>query len=237
MNAANSAINSQLDAVFLVHQTILEIAAAGDLNTPLIFAGMAVVLCCKPHNFRPGCEKLSGDIDYIIPAADLCGWQKVLGIRFANEKNSEFTGRVGKTGMGEIEIDLLADLRMQRPIEGGTISCELTYENLSHFYSRRQAPGFAHIDPAQLLFFKLFLGRGKIESKYDFEDACALILDAEIGVNHFFETVFVQNHFSFPRAKFISNQLAKCVAIDEKAAIFKDAFDALCRVDEIIPKG
>ena len=165
MDEANKSIQSQLNAIFSVHESILNIAEDNNLQSPLIFAGMAVYLCCQPEHFRPGCKKLSGDIDYIVPASDIAKWERSLGLKFTGEESENFTGSAAKTKIDGIEIDLLANSQIKREIAAGSISCSFYYEFLQKFSSPWQNTKYIHIDPAQLLFFKLFLGRGKEQGK------------------------------------------------------------------------
>lgn len=225
MNDANNLIDSQLKSIFSVHNSIGKIAEKNKMHPPLIFAGMAVYLCSQSANFRPGCDKLSGDIDYIIPAKDITTWQDNLEIQFTREESENFSGSVAKTQRRGIEIDMLADSQMHRKIPGGTISCNFIYEKQQVSTSSWENSEYFHTEPAQLLFFKLIMGRGIEQGKYDFEDACALILDANVNAAHFKSTIFSQNNFAEFRAEFISARLAQCCKINSSIVPFKEQFD------------
>ncbi|MCA9730875.1 MAG: hypothetical protein H6696_10095 [Deferribacteres bacterium] len=217
-------IKNQIDSIFRVHDRIINISEKEKLHSPLIFAGMAVYLYCNFENFRPHCDRLSGDIDYIIPPVDIPEWESALQLRFQYDKNRGFSGSMAKTKIAGIEVDLLADAEFIRPIDDIHFHCRFFYNELEKKQTNRENRRFLHVDAAQLLFFKLLLGRGLDKNKYDFEDAAALILDAHIDEQHFFDVVFKQNDYSDQRVKILAARLQKCVEIDANTASFRDGF-------------
>ncbi|KAA3656966.1 MAG: hypothetical protein DWQ10_14270 [Calditrichaeota bacterium] len=222
-------IKIQLESILQVHGHVVDIAQNRGLHPPLIFAGMAVYLYCTLDNFRPDCKKLSGDIDYIIHPKDMSHWERALQIKFQQENTQGFSGSHAKTIMDEIEIDLLADTSFVRPVEGELFTCRFFYDELEKVSTRRDGEKFLHVDAAQLLFFKLLLGRGREKEKYDFEDAVALILDAKIDAAHFYDVIFAQNEFSVRKIESLANRLHRCIAIDGRSAEFKENFLAIAR--------
>ncbi|KAA3616032.1 MAG: hypothetical protein DWQ05_09755 [Calditrichaeota bacterium] len=220
----NTQITTQLNQIFAAHQVVLHHAEKSELKIPLIFAGMAVYLCSNPDDFRPNCDKLSGDIDYVISKKDIPVWQEILQIEFSHEQNVNFNGLVAKTRINGIEMDFLADAVIKKVVNDGGLSCRFFYDELQPFTSPWQASSFYHIDPAILLYFKLLLGRGRDEGKFDFEDAAALILGAEIDAQHFFKVIFEKNKFSVRKAEIIASRLQRCVEINKKTSGFRKRY-------------
>ncbi len=207
MHAHHSAtVREQLVGILKVQQKIDRLAAANGLSQPTIFAGMAVYFQVRPEHFRPGCERLSNDIDFLIDAEDVSSWQTLLDLQLTAKNSEVFQGLGLKGRMDSVEIDMLAKASNRFP----------AYDPQYVFHlDRTRTPCIRHsfaghslrlMAPAELVCFKLLLGREKSSGKYDFEDAAALLADTQISADDLFSVfargiIFSDRHKAFIRAR------------------------------------
>ena len=159
---------------------LLRFAQAKGAKPPVVFAGVGVYLLCRQEHFRPGSGAPPTDLDLLIDAADLDLWQHLPDCEFLFEDNLRIAGWIAKTCFGGAQADLIASARFYFP----ELSPHYVFAlDASPETSQRQnwrGHDLRILPSAQQLAFKLLMWRGQEQSKFDREDARALILDTGV---------------------------------------------------------